>query len=70
MTKENKNLETKNIEAKTGILHSGIWASCLLALVAIIGGFWGAEGFRTIGIYIAFGFGLSIFGIVVVSCFN
>lgn len=51
----------ENSNMKSSIIHSGIWASCIIGLTALIGCFWGSEGMKVIGITIAILAGLSIF---------
>lgn len=38
---------------QSSTLHSAIWASCIIGVTALIGGFFGAPGFRDIGIGLA-----------------
>lgn len=46
--------------SKTGLAFGGISCMTTIALTALIGGFWGAEGFRTVGISIGTGIAVII----------
>lgn len=54
----------KTGQKDNSVIHSAIWACCVLGLAALVGGFWGAEGFRTVGIALAglFGAGILVLG--------
>lgn len=42
-----------NNKSNTVLKSQGIWACTIIGIFALIGGFWGNDGFRIVGIVIA-----------------
>lgn len=54
-------------EMDSSVKHSAIWALVTIGVVALIGGFWGADGFMFVGMGLAC---LCGFAVVVIAASN
>jgi hypothetical protein len=61
----NQEFELEKFRSKQGIGYTFIICATIISIIALIGGFWGADGYKNVGIAMAIGFVVMCFGAMV-----